>query len=176
MLGVFFQFNCRFNWNCNCNKEWTWIRNFEGCHLLRPYKFPLLSLQLSLVIIAVFGVVVYRVAVSAVLAVNFSRDPDDIGYINMVTAGTAALINLVIILFLNKVYMCVWLCVCVCVSVCLSVWPVCVVECVCLSVSLCVCVCICVSVCLCVCVCLVCVCLSVCVCQCLCVHSFSMFN
>lgn len=57
-------------------------------------------LQLSLVIIAVFAVVVYRAAVYAVLAATQNYN---MGAVSVATSGTAALINLIIIMLLNKV-------------------------------------------------------------------------
>ena len=57
-------------------------------------------LQLVLVLIAVFGVVVYRAAVFAVLA---AQNNYNMGAVSIATSGTAALINLIIIMLLNKV-------------------------------------------------------------------------
>ena len=57
-------------------------------------------LQLALVIIAVFAVVVYRAAVYAVLAATQNYN---MGAVSVATSGTAALINLIIIMLLNKV-------------------------------------------------------------------------
>ena len=57
-------------------------------------------LQLALVLIAVFAVVVYRAAVYAVLAAQHNYN---MGAVSIATSGTAALINLIIIMLLNKV-------------------------------------------------------------------------
>ena len=59
-------------------------------------------LQLSLVLIAVVGVVVYRAAVFAVFAAQPSYH---VGAVSIATSATAALINLIIIMVLNKVYL-----------------------------------------------------------------------
>lgn len=56
--------------------------------------------QLALVVIAVFAVVVYRVAVYAVLAASSDYN---MGAVNMATSATAALLNLITIMLLNKV-------------------------------------------------------------------------
>ncbi|XP_020601882.1 anoctamin-4-like isoform X1 [Orbicella faveolata] len=57
--------------------------------------------MLALVLIAVFAVVVYRAAVYAVLA---GQNDYNMGAVSIATSGTAALINLIIIMLLNKVY------------------------------------------------------------------------
>ena len=57
-------------------------------------------LQLELVLIAVFAVVEYRAAVYAVLAAQHNYN---MGAVSIATSGTAALINLIIIMLLNKV-------------------------------------------------------------------------
>ena len=64
-------------------------------------------LQLALVLIAVFAVVGYRAAVYAVLAAQHDYN---MGAVSIATSGTAALINLIIIMLLNKVLE--FLCVC----------------------------------------------------------------
>ena len=56
--------------------------------------------QLLLVLAAVFAVVVYRAAVYAVLA---AQDNYNMGLVSVATSGTAALLNLIIIMLLNKV-------------------------------------------------------------------------
>jgi len=56
--------------------------------------------QLLLVLIAVFAVVVYRAAVYAVLAAQHDYN---MGAVSIATSATAALINLIIIMLLNKV-------------------------------------------------------------------------
>ena len=61
----------------------------------------LFMLQLALVLIAVFAVVVYRAAVYAVLAAQHDYN---MGAVSIATSGTAALINLIIIMLLNKVH------------------------------------------------------------------------
>lgn len=48
-----------------------------------------------------FGVVVYRAAVYAVLA---AQSDYKMGAVSIATSGTAALINLIIIMLLNKVH------------------------------------------------------------------------
>ena len=64
------------------------------------YSIMVFVSQLALVVIAVFAVVVYRVAVYAVLA---ARSDYNMGAVNMATSGTAALLNLITIMLLNKV-------------------------------------------------------------------------
>ena len=56
--------------------------------------------QLLLVIAAVFAVVVYRAAVFAVLV---AQDTFNMGAVSVATSATAALVNLIIIMLLNKV-------------------------------------------------------------------------
>ena len=70
-------------------------------HLAQDWHvFFLVMLQLVLVLIAVFAVVVYRAAVYAVLA---AQNNYNMGAVSIATSGTAALINLIIIMLLNKV-------------------------------------------------------------------------
>lgn len=64
-------------------------------------SFSFIIFMLALVVIAVFAVVVYRVAVYAVLSANSGYN---MGAVNMATSGTAALLNLITIMLLNKVY------------------------------------------------------------------------
>ena len=64
------------------------------------YSIMVFVSQLALVVIAVFAVVVYRVAVYAVLAASSDYN---MGAVNMATSGTAALLNLITIMLLNKV-------------------------------------------------------------------------
>ncbi|CAH3144184.1 unnamed protein product [Pocillopora meandrina] len=64
-------------------------------------SFSFIIFMLALVVIAVFAVVVYRVAVYAVLAASSDYN---MGAVNMATSGTAALLNLITIMLLNKVY------------------------------------------------------------------------
>ena len=56
--------------------------------------------QLVLVLVAVVAVVVYRAALFAVLA---AQGDYNVGAVNIATSATAALINLIIIMILNKV-------------------------------------------------------------------------
>lgn len=58
-------------------------------------------LQLLLVLVAVVAVVVYRAALFAVLAAHGDYN---VGAVNIATSATAALINLIIIMILNKFY------------------------------------------------------------------------
>jgi len=55
----------------------------------------------------VFAVVVYRAAVYAVLA---GQNDYNMGAVSIATSGTAALINLIIIMLLNKVLELPWVC------------------------------------------------------------------
>ena len=64
------------------------------------YSIMVFVSQLALVVITVFAVVVYRVAVYAVLA---ARSDYNMRAVNMATSGTAALLNLITIMLLNKV-------------------------------------------------------------------------
>ena len=73
------------------------------------YSIMVFVSQLVLVVIAVFALVVYRVAVYAVLAASSDYNT---GAVNMATSGTAALLNLITIMLLNKVpaqtYLILW--------------------------------------------------------------------
>ena len=63
-------------------------------------SYSVILFQLLLVLAAVFAVVVYRAAVYAVLA---AQDNYNMGLVSVATSGTAALLNLIIIMLLNKV-------------------------------------------------------------------------
>ncbi|XP_073240805.1 anoctamin-5-like [Porites lutea] len=64
-------------------------------------SFGFILFMLLLVLAAVFAVVVYRAAVYAVLA---AQDNYNMGLVSVATSGTAALLNLIIIMLLNKFY------------------------------------------------------------------------
>lgn len=72
----------------------------SGCLKMTSCKVVFFVFQLVLVLVAVVAVVVYRAAVFAVLAAQGSYN---VGAVNIATSATAALINLVIIMILNKV-------------------------------------------------------------------------
>ena len=63
-------------------------------------SYNVILFQLLLVLAAVFAVVVYRAAVYAVLA---AQNNYNMGLVSVATSGTAALLNLIIIMLLNKV-------------------------------------------------------------------------
>lgn len=71
-----------------------------------PYTFLSGSVVLLLIVLAlssVLGVIVYRVSVRAALANN----DDLVKYSSLLTSSTAALLNLICILFFNQIYGCV---------------------------------------------------------------------
>ena len=85
-----------------CDHCWVEMLRLFGQGFFRTdmFYFTLCMLQLALVLIAVFAVVVYRAAVYAVLAAQHNYN---MGAVSIATSGTAALINLIIIMLLYKV-------------------------------------------------------------------------
>ena len=64
--------------------------------------FPLFCFQFGLTFSAVFGVIIYRITVSALMAM--SPDPETKSNIRITVTATAVIINLVVILILDEIY------------------------------------------------------------------------
>lgn len=75
---------------------------------LFSFVFPFCS-QFGLTFSAVFGVIVYRITVSALMAM--SPDPETKSNVRVTVTATAVIINLVVILILDEIYgaVAVWL-------------------------------------------------------------------
>lgn len=73
------------------------------------YFIFLLWSQFGLTFSAVFGVIVYRITVSALMAM--SPDPETKSNVRVTVTATAVIINLVVILILDEIYgaVAVWL-------------------------------------------------------------------
>lgn len=78
----------------NCNRGDR--RHALTCSLSHPH------VQFGLTFSAVFGVIVYRITVSALMAM--SPDPETKSNVRVTVTATAVIINLVVILILDEIY------------------------------------------------------------------------
>lgn len=90
-------------WNINSSLCTVSMRQIWSSNdLFIFFFFPPFCSQFGLTFSAVFGVIVYRITVSALIAM--SPDPETKSNVRVTVTATAVLINLVVILILDEIY------------------------------------------------------------------------